>query len=149
MLLVTIVWCAPVEHQLFCSLSRTQPAATSVSTGCVLRCLKLTSSSGRQFYKCFKRDGGCDFFLWADSPSNGGSATSTTMPSSSSHYGGDSSQSYSRLAILYSVSHVMSCDPQEYCSWLWSRTKLQMWIKGSKVWKFLCKAILYNDFLFV
>ena len=24
---------------------------------------------GRQFYKCAKRDGGCDFFLWADEPS--------------------------------------------------------------------------------
>ena len=131
---MTIVWCAPVEHQLFYSPSRTQLAATSVNT-CALRCLKLTSLSGRQFYKCSKRDGGCDFFLWADSPSNG---SSTTM-SSSSHHGGDSSQSYSRLAILYSVSHVMSCDPQEHCSWLWSRTKLQMWIKGSKVRKFLCK----------
>ena len=51
--------------------------------------------SGRQFYKCSKRDGGCDFFLWADSPPNGGATNSTTM-SSSSYHGTDSSQSYNR-----------------------------------------------------
>ncbi|XP_064405762.1 DNA topoisomerase 3-alpha-like isoform X2 [Halichondria panicea] len=27
-----------------------------------------SSNKGRQFYKCAKRDGGCDFFLWADEP---------------------------------------------------------------------------------
>ena len=107
---MTIVWCVPVAHQLFCLLSRTQLVATSVNIGCALRSLGLTSLLGRQFYKCSKRDGGCDFFLWAGSPSNG-SATSNTTMSSSSHHSGDSSQSYSRLEILYSVYHVMSCDP--------------------------------------
>ena len=49
---------------------------------------------GRQFYKCSKRDGGCDFFLWADSPSSGGA---TTL---SSHHTGGSSQSFGGSVVF-------------------------------------------------
>ena len=40
---MTIVWCAPVERQLFCSPSRIQLVATLVSIRCciALRCLLL------------------------------------------------------------------------------------------------------------
>ena len=127
MVLVKIVWCVHAVHLLFCSLSRIQLAATLVSIACAVRCQKLTSSSGQQFYKCSKREGGHDFFLWADSPTSA-SGTSNATTSSSSFHGGDSSQSYSRLAGHNCLCHVTSCDPQEYHNQLWIRTKLQMWI---------------------
>ena len=97
---MTIMWCVPVVHRLFYLPSRTLLAATSVRMGChVHNEISILVLSGRQFYKCSKRDGGCDFFLWADSPSNGGGASSTTM-SSSSYHGRDSSHSYNRLVTL-------------------------------------------------
>ena len=92
---------------------------------------KPTSSSGRQFYKCSKREGCCDFFLWADSPTSGSGTNNATM--SSSYHAGGSSQSYSRLAEHNCLCHVTSCDPQEYYDQSCIRTKLQMWIEGSKV----------------
>ena len=57
--------------------------------------------AGRQFYKCSRRDGGCDFFLWADqapSSSSGSSSTdfnhsTVTATASYSHYTDYSSSS--------------------------------------------------------
>lgn len=37
--------------------------------------------AGRQFYKCAKFDGGCDFFLWADAAFNAPSNDSWSHPS--------------------------------------------------------------------
>jgi len=45
--------------------------------------------SGRQFYKCSKRDGGCDFFLWADSPPTTTASVNSTRAAPPSRFGGD------------------------------------------------------------
>ena len=51
--------------------------------------------AGRQFYKCGRRDGGCDFFLWADQAPSSGSTdfnhSTVTATTSSNHYGSSSS----------------------------------------------------------
>jgi len=90
--LVITVWCAHVAHLLFYSLSRTHQVATLV------RCIDVSSklffcfsyaSLGRQFYKCTKRDGGCDFFLWADSPPTAAAPVNSTRTAPPSRFGGD------------------------------------------------------------
>ena len=58
---------------------------------------------GRQFYKCSRRDGGCDFFLWADqapSSSSGSSSadfnhSATVTATASSNHSSDYSSSFS------------------------------------------------------
>lgn len=61
-----------------------------------------TLHAGRQFYKCSRRDGGCDFFLWADqapsSASGSGSADSnhsTVTATASYNHCTDHSSSFS------------------------------------------------------
>lgn len=100
-LLVTIVWCVLVVHLLFYSLSRTHQVATLVrSTEDLMVLILLLYFQGRQFYKCSTRDGGCDFFLWADSPPTTSAPMSSTVTAPPSL--GDSS--HYRLVMVISVT---------------------------------------------
>ncbi len=48
-------------------------------------CAVVFVCAGRQFHKCSKFEGGCNFFLWADNSFTGPSNESWSRPSSSHH----------------------------------------------------------------